>query len=283
MDNLVRWAGGKRNLVDVYKAYNLFKKDSFLIEPFLGGGASFLGFKNKYAIGADTNLSLIYLWQMVRDDWESLVSWYSYYHDLHSTQGSEAYYSAREVYNSLLRNLDTSKWVSNEKKIDIAGVFLYIMNTCHNGLCRYSKKEKKYNVPIGDRLPEVEAIKEKLMIISSRIQGCRFHAWDFERTINFYTKGTVHYPNVFIYCDPPYSRSEGGKEFQDYTGNWQASDADRLAQLLLNCGRDFAVSEADTPEVRERYKDCYKIEINASRSIGGDRKKAKELLILSRL
>ena len=276
MDSLLKWAGGKKTLVDTYKGYHLFKKKSFLVEPFLGGGGSFLNLKSDYAAGCDTNKSLIYLWQMVRDNHGELVSWYDYYHGIH-TPGS--YDCARKIYNDFITDPSLDKaFVSVEKKTDIAGVFLYLMKTCFNGLCRYNKKGE-YNVPIGDKLPTVEAIREKLLIISDKIQGCSFHHWDFDTTINFYKKNC----NVFIYCDPPYSRTAGGKEFQDYTGQWKPTDADRLAQTLLSSGVDFAVSEADTPEVRERYKNCYKVEISANRSIGGNRQKAKELLILSRL
>jgi DNA adenine methylase len=278
MDSLIRWAGGKRLLVEEYKRQDLFSKESFYVEPFLGGGGSFLGLKQKKSAGCDVNESLIYLWRMVRDEPEELVSRYDYYHGVHTPN---TYYVARESYNNLIRSHDSTRF-SKETKKDIAGIFFYLMNTCHRGICRYNEK-KEFNVPVGDggtRLPTVEAIREKVLMVSQKIQDCYFEVFDFEQAIKYY--GDEH-QNVFFYCDPPYSQKEG-KGFQSYSPtDWKNSDADRLAEVLKTSGCDFAVSEIDIPAVRERYAGCKFIEIQADRKVGGDRSKVGELLILSRV
>ena len=271
---LLKWAGSKRLLVEFLRENFKLEKDCFYVEPFVGGGNSFLDIKGEFAAASDKNLSLIYLWEAVKGDLDSLISWYSYYYDLHSDKGYE---TARKVYNDLIRDIDKGE-ILPERKLDIAGVFLYIMKTCYNGLCRYRKREHYYNVPIGDKLPSIKSVTEELREVNSRIQNTRFHYWDFEETITYYQSK----PNAFFYCDPPYSQIDG-KGFQDYIGGWQNSDADRLKKTLVESGCRFAVSEIDCPAVRERYVSYPIIELQANRSIGGNRSKVNEVLILSRI
>lgn len=272
MVNLVKWAGGKALLVPELEKHLGLNKNTFYVEPFLGGGGSFLALKNDFAAASDKNFSLVYLWKNVKENLDDLISTYAYYHNLHSKGGYE---EARKTYNSLIKDVGQYN-VSEEKQKDIAGLFLYIMKTCYNGLCRYRKSENYFNVPIGDNLPSVETVRKDLLEVQSRIQNTRFHYWDFEKTIERYQEKS----DVFFYCDPPYSKING-KGFQSYIGNWQENDADRLAKTLKNSECRFAVSEIDCKDVRKRYSDCKLIEFKAGRSIGGNRLKVDELLIIS--
>lgn len=271
MVGLLKWAGSKRLLTEFLRENLQLEKDCFYVEPFVGGGNSFLDLKGEFAAASDRNPSLIYLWKNVRDELDSLISIYSYYHEYHSEEGYE---SARKQYNNLVKDIGKYN-ISEEKQKDIAGLFLYIMKTCYNGLCRYSKKTG-FNVPIGDKLPSVQTVRKDLVNVKDLIKNTRFHYWDFEETIKHYQqKG-----NVFFYCDPPYSKIDG-KGFQSYIGDWKDSDADRLKKSLIDSGCRFAVSEIDCPAVRARYEGCRLIELQANRSIGGNRSKVDELLILN--
>lgn len=273
MTNLIKWAGGKAKLAPLFKEFAVFSQENFYVEPFLGGGGSFLQLKGEYAVASDKNPSLIALWELTRDDIESLISRYDYYHHLHNAKN---YKIARSEYNQLNRNLYDNR-VLPELKKDVAGVFLYLLKTCFNGLCRYNLKGE-FNTPIGDKLPTVEAVRERLLIVQDKIKSTNFHHWDFEKTIKHYQSKS----NAFFYCDPPYSKVNA-KGFQGYIEGWFDTDADRLAQSLIASGCDFAVSEIDCPAVRSRYAGYPIIELQASRSIGGNRSKVNEVLILSRL
>lgn len=265
MTNLIKWAGGKAKLAPIFKEFAVFSQNSFYIEPFLGGGGSFLQLKGEFAAASDKNSSLVALWEAVRDDLDGLMTHYAFHHARHSR---DSYYETRLQYNLL-------KPSGQHKKL--AGLFLYLINTCFHGLCRYNLSGE-FNTPIGDRIPSVASVRDKLLSVKSKIENTVFHCWDFEKTITYYQSK----PNAFFYCDPPYSQV-GGKGFQDYTGDWKATDADRLAQILKASDCDFAVSEIDCPAVRERYADYPIIELQANRSIGGNRSKVNEVLILSRL
>lgn len=270
--NLVKWAGGKALLAEKFLKYFPNSSRTFYVEPFVGGGGSFLSLKSDFAAGSDQNQSLIYLWEAVRDDLEALIYGYDFYREYHSKDG---YNAVRKLYNDLIADVGKYR-IPDEKKQDIAILFLYLLSTSFNGLCRYSKKSG-FNVPIGDKLPSSQALREKLLVVADRIKTTNFHCWDFEETIQHYQSK----PGVFFYCDPPYSKIKG-KGFQDYTDDWRDSDADRLKKVLTESGCRFAVSEIDCREVRDRYAECEFIEFQANRSIGGDRSKVAEVLILSR-
>jgi DNA adenine methylase len=264
--SLTKWAGGKGELSKLYNQYNVFSDSNFHVEPFLGGGGSFLYFNKNEAAASDVNPDLVNLWQMVRDEPEDLINQYESHAIIHSI---ENYNKARQTFNEQKQSL-------TDDKHRMAGLFLYLMKTSFNGLCRYNLKGN-YNVPIGDKLPTVDAVRKTIEAVTAKIENVQFDCCDFADTIAKYKDRD----NVFFYCDPPYSKIDG-KGFQEYAGGrWSAIDADRMAYILLSSGCKFAVSEVDTAEVRSRYPLCKKIEIMANRSIGGDRAKVKELLILS--
>lgn len=269
--NLVKWAGGKAILAPNFESHFELQENCFYVEPFIGGGGSFLHLKKKFGAGADMNPSLIYLWEMVKNDLNVVTDGYAYYHELHSEGGYE---NARNIYNDLIKDIGKFQ-MSSQKKEDIAILFLYLLNASYNGLCRYSKKTG-FNVPMGDKIASVRSVREKLLIVRDRIENTAFHCWDFEETIKYYQRKG----NVFFYCDPPYSKING-KGFQSYIGDWQDNDADRLKKVLSESGCRFAVSEIDCPAVRERYEGCRLIELKAKRSIGGNRSKVDELLIVN--
>lgn len=267
MTNLIKWAGGKAKLAPLFKEFAIFSQESFYVEPFLGGGGSFLHLKREFAAASDKNSSLIVLWETVRDDLNVLMARYEKHHARHSR---DSYYEARKLYNELKRE-------ESQEKDRLAALFLYLINTCFNGLCRYNLRGG-FNTPIGDGIASVASVREKLLWVQSKVKSTAFHCWDFEETIAYYQSK----PNAFFYCDPPYSQVNG-KGFQNYTEDWKETDADRLAQILKASGCDFAVSEIDCPAVRSRYADYPIIELQANRSIGGNRSKVKEVLILSRI
>jgi DNA adenine methylase len=141
-----------------------------------------LQLKGEFAAASDKNSSLIALWSAVRDDLDGLMARYEYHCARHSRS---SYYEAREQYNLL-------KPSGQHKKLP--GLFLYLINTCFNGLCRYNLRGE-FNTPIGDQIPSVALVKEKLLSVQSKIKNTAFHCWDFEETITYYQSKL----NAFFY------------------------------------------------------------------------------------
>lgn len=272
---LIKWAGGKSRFC---KHFNLLRicnnSDSYHVEPFLGGGGSFLHLKKQNAAASDINPDLVNLWEITRDDPASLITSYINYFNSHSKL---EYYQQRVLFNSCRFTLQSEKVLTADKK-HIAGLFLYLMKTSFNGLCRYSQ-QGVFNAPCGDSIATIEAVTNTINSVSKKIQNVEFSCCSFEQTIAKYQDRK----DVFFYCDPPYSKVNG-KGFQEYAGgSWGRTDADLMAKTLIDSGCQFVVSEVDTEQVRNRYPNSHFVEIKANRSIGGSRAKVSELLILSHI
>lgn len=69
---VVKWVGGKRQLLDEITPL-LPKRITSYCEPFLGGGAVFFSIQPNKAIVNDLNEDLIMVYEVIRDDVESLL------------------------------------------------------------------------------------------------------------------------------------------------------------------------------------------------------------------
>lgn len=69
---VVKWVGGKRQLLPVLTSL-LPKRITTYCEPFLGGGAMFFWCQPYKAIINDINSELIQMYEVIRDDVESLI------------------------------------------------------------------------------------------------------------------------------------------------------------------------------------------------------------------
>ena len=69
---VVKWVGGKRQLLDDITPL-LPKQISTYCEPFLGGGAVLFARQPKNAIINDLNDDLMLVYEVIRDDVESLI------------------------------------------------------------------------------------------------------------------------------------------------------------------------------------------------------------------
>jgi len=68
----VKWVGGKTQFLDII---NLLSPVSFnrLIEPFVGGGATFLSKRTKQVIINDTNQDLITTYRIIKEQPQELL------------------------------------------------------------------------------------------------------------------------------------------------------------------------------------------------------------------
>ena len=70
---LLKWAGGKKQMLDILlrEAPNKYKK---YIEPFVGGGALFFALQNPDSLISDSNEELINLYKTVATNVEDVIS-----------------------------------------------------------------------------------------------------------------------------------------------------------------------------------------------------------------
>ncbi|UJG40447.1 MAG: DNA adenine methylase [Candidatus Heimdallarchaeum aukensis] len=265
---VVKWAGGKRGLIEQYSRYFPSNFNHYF-EPFFGGGAVFfhlssLGLIKKAKI-SDINSELINMYIVIRDNVEELISELKsgkYYND------KEQYYKIRaeEPNDPVLR----------------AARLIYLNHTCFNGLYRVNKKGK-FNVPYGRYPKDVKIFDENnLREVMLSLQNVEITVEDFEESVKEAQEGD------FIYFDPPYAPLSKTADFTSYTKEgFGEKEQQRLAKVFRKlCEKGCYVMESNSsaPIIKELYSDFDIITVSAKRYINSDpsgRKGVDELLILS--
>jgi DNA adenine methylase len=178
VDPFMKWAGGKRWLFKRHR--HLFpEKISRLIDPFIGGGASFFLLQPGSALLGDVNSDLIEIYECVRNYPRELARHLAVYQKNH---GPKLYYAVRAQ--------------RPKRKIERAARLLYLNRTCWNGLFRVNLKGE-FNVPMGTKTKILSSIDE--LVEASRALACAtFYSSDFSLLIRKAGRGDV------VFADPPY-------------------------------------------------------------------------------
>ena len=276
MEPVLKWAGGKRQLLKELKKY--ITKDLIgnhrYFEPFVGGGAVAFSLECSKLTINDYNKELINVYLTIKNEPQKLIQELKKHQKHHS---KDYYYKIR----SLDRNGKKYQKLSN---VAMAARTIYLNKTCYNGLYRVNS-EGYYNVPIGKTLqntiPDI-VMEEKINKLSRYFNNndVVIKCGDFSESVKDAKKGDV------IYFDPPYDYGTDG--FKAYTKiGFSHEDLIRLKNLcdeLIKKGCKIIVSNNDTQFVRE----CFNLKnytinsIDAKRYINckaSKRKNAKEVII----
>ncbi len=265
---VVKWVGGKRQLLDEITPL-LPKRITTYCEPFLGGGAVLFSVQPSKAIVNDLNKDLIVVYEVIRDDVETLIESLKKHENT-----SDYFYSIRDMD----RNKDSYKLLS---KVDRASRLLYLNKTCFNGLFRVNSSGE-FNSPFGHyKNPNI--VNEPVLRAVSKYfnsNNITFYSGDFYKTIENIGRGT------FVYLDPPYDPVSDTANFTGYNkGGFDKKEQLRLKEYcdeLTRQGIKFLLSNSATEFIKSLYSE-YDIHIvQAKRSInsnGSKRGAVDEVLI----
>jgi len=247
----LKWAGGKRWLVQHLQHTWQKHSDRRLVEPFCGGLAIALGLQPQKALLNDINPHVINFYKWLQKGLKL---------EIDTQNMRDFYYAQRVEFNRLIQagEADTPK---------AAQLFYYLNRTGYNGLCRFNQKGG-FNVPFGkyktiNYNPDFSAYKPTLS------------QWHFTN-VDFAKIAITS--NDLIYADPPYD-----VEFRQYSKNgFEWSEQERLATWLANQNCPAIASNQATDRILTLYKDLgfeYKV-LDAPRRIScnGDRVPAREML-----
>jgi len=265
---LVKWAGGKRQLIPQLKKYFPDKIERYF-EPFVGGGSVAFyvieHYKPKKIYLSDSNEELINVYNVVKSDINNLIKRLEYYKKSHS---KSFYYLIRSKNPKTLSPLER------------ATRFIYLNRTCYNGLYRVNSKNE-FNVPIGSYKNPKIYNEEELRRISGLLKTAIIEVKDFYQIKNEVKKGD------FVYLDPPYYPLKK-ESFTAYTkDNFLEKDQIRLAKLfriLDKKGAKLMESNSDTAFIRNLYKKYNIHVVKANRMINSNSKgrgKINEVVITS--
>jgi DNA adenine methylase len=264
---IVKWAGGKTRLLPELVARVPPRMRTYA-EPFAGGAALFFAIAGspdhrfERAVLCDRNEELVACYRAVRDDLAGLVEALAgYRHD------QELFYQTRDR--------DTRQMSDAERGARL----IFLNRTCYNGLWRVNAAGR-FNVPFG-RYKNPRILDEPGLRAASRaLASVELLVGDFEQVTSRCGQ------DDFVYLDPPYVPLSKTAAFTAYaSAGFGSRDQERLAHELARLrasGAHAMLSNHDTPETRELYKDFTVERVLAPRAIncdGAKRQPAAELIV----
>ena len=249
----LKWAGGKRWLVQHLSPYWAEHSERRLVEPFCGGLAVTLGLQPERALLNDRNPHLIHFYNWLKRGLEITIP----------MENEEAlFYEHRARFNKQLGN-------GGAESAETAALFYYLNRTDFNGLCRFNQSGE-FNVPFGayKRINYVRDFSAYRQVF----ENWEFMSGDFE--------AMPLESDDFVYADPPYD-----VEFTQYSKEVFGWDEQvRAAEWLARHEGPVILSNQATKRIVDLYRKLgFKLRfLDAPRRISctGDRTPAKEVLAM---
>jgi DNA adenine methylase len=238
---VIKWAGGKRMIMERIKNLLPEKILGNYYEPFCGGFSVACELFNSGRLGEKTIVhlndnipQLITLYKVIQNDPVLLLNELKKPEYIVTKDNFEI---NKERYNNFYNT-----------EVETAALFLFLNKSGYNGVYR-ENKEGKYNVPFCKK--EFTSLYEEENIYSMHnfLKRCILTCEDYKTVLQNTTIGDV------IYCDPPYHST-----FNSYSKvKFEEQDQKELAKYcreLKDNGRLVFVSNSDTDFVRDLYRDC---------------------------
>lgn len=261
---ILKWVGGKRQLLGHITP--LIPKCSTYYEPFIGGGAVLFYTQPKKAIINDSNIELINVYQVIKNNPEELINKLIKYKE----QNCEDYFYE-------IRALDRdSDAFAEMSEVDRAARIIYLNKTCYNGLFRVNSSGEfnapwgKYKNPNITNETTINAINKYLNKANVIIK-----CGDYREALEGIRKG------VFVYLDPPYMPISSSSSFTGYTaagfGEKEQIALKEQCDLLNERGVKFLLSNSSCKFIEDLYADYTVTKVGAKRSINAKSDKRGEV------
>lgn len=270
---IVKWAGGKRRLVEEI-AVRLPRKINTYYEPMFGGGAVFFHLQErgrfKQAVISDINKELITAHLVVKNDVKKLIK------RLQSIEKAFLNSKDKKTFYNKIRDKEPTD------EISIAARFLFLNKTCFNGLYRVNKSGK-FNAPFGKYKTYNIVNEGRLLSTHHALQKTEILCSSYETVLK-----SMNVKDA-AYIDPPYIPLNS-TSFTTYTpGGFDLEDHKNLSDYIFklrNRGMWVVASNSDTLEAWDLYDGMNITKVSAPRNINSDgegRGKVDELLISTRI
>lgn len=274
VEPILKWAGGKRQLLDELKSHIPQSYNDFY-EPFFGGGALFFDLQPNSGRINDRNKRLVNFYEIVRDNPDKLINLAEEFCDPESDPDPERRYSdnnrkGKEISNYYYQQREIFNCRPNDERLDNieeAALLLYLNRTCFNGLYR-ENKSGEFNVPIG-RYANPDWVREKQIREASNVlDNVEIDNKDFSYIIDKCDK------DDFVYFDPPYQPMSATESFTDYSSDgFDRSDQERLLKIAENLddkGVNIVLSNSGVMYDMYNKKGFNVDRVDAKRSINSD-------------
>lgn len=277
---ILKWVGGKRELIPDIREHYLNLKPKKYIEPFFGGGAVYFdilrvfgsSFKDNSIIN-DVNTDLIEMYRNIKTQPEELLY---FCRELETDYKTFGYYHIRDRFNGLTRENES---VEKYKGVVRSAALIVLNRTCFNGLYRVNKKGL-FNVPKGNyKNPQIIDVSNlfQLAELLPKVENIRNQEFDSIQEIE---------SGDLVYFDPPYHPLNETSSFTAYSGSFGANEQIRLRDYfksLSQKGVHVILSNSSAPFVKEIYSEFNVLEVYCRRNINSkssSRGKIPEYLVL---
>jgi len=284
----VKWAGGKRGLIDTFEKRGFLPSDfNRYFEPMVGGGAVFFHMAQNYqpekCILCDVNSDLIEAYKTIKDQPKELIDELSELKEEYKSISSdddqeEFYYERRDEFNQ-------KKLSDKDYSVRKTALFIFLNKTCYNGLYRVNSKGE-FNVPYGRYKNPGIFSPNNIKNISHLLGNVELYNMDFEALFD----NVEVNEEDFIYFDPPYIPLTETADFTSYSeGGFDHEEQLRLAELvggLVKKGCYVMESNSGSPVTKDIYRrydqlDIYTVEANRAISCkGAERGPVEEVVII---
>lgn len=269
----LKWVGGKGRLLD--QLLPLFPETfEAYYEPFFGGGATFFALAPVTGQINDINKALMGAYSNVKDSVQEVINALRKLEDEYLSLSSEDkqifFYERRSEYNK-----------EPYSTIRKTALLIFLNKTCFNGLYRENRKGE-FNVPFGKYANPTICDEQTLLATSKALQYVVISSGSFADAVVNAKEGD------FVYFDPPYYPLNPTSSFTSYSvDDFSANDQQELKAVfddLTKRGVKVALSNSDTPFIRELYKDYRQEFVMAGRAInavGTKRGKVSEIVVMN--
>ena len=233
---IVKWAGGKRQLLDELYARFPAAFDRYH-EPFVGGGAVFFDAEPDRATVNDANPRLVNFYEQVRDRPSALIRRLASFDDPESDPDPALPYAAetargRDVdayYYQQRARFNRRPYEGEYDPLEEAALLLYLNRTCYNGLYR-ENADGGFNVPMGRYADPDWVQRDRIRRASVVLADAGVRHGDFAYVLDAASPGDL------VYFDPPYEPMSATASFTEYS----AAGFDRDDQRrLLDAAREL--------------------------------------------
>ena len=277
---VLKWVGGKRELIPDIREYYKNLKPKKYIEPFFGGGSVYfdilktLGVELKEtSIINDVNSDLIEMYKNIKSSPNEVIY---YCKELEKDYHKYGYYHIRDRFNGLTRDKDE---VEKYEGVIRSSSLILLNRTCFNGLYRVNRKGL-FNVPKGNYKNPRIVNEENLYMLSSllpkteNIRNTQFH------NIEEVEKGDL------VYFDPPYHPLNETSSFTSYSGSFGRKEQIKLRDYFKKLNKNgvyVILSNSSSSFIKEIYNEFNVFEIYCKRNINSKsnkRGKIPEFLVI---
>ena len=276
---ILKWVGGKRELIPEIRKYYEFLKFDKYIEPFFGGGSVYLDIINNFgneksekSIINDINTDLIEMYRNIKSNPDEILNNCNL---LEINYKEDGYYHIRDRFNGIIIDNEFIKYEGIKRSSSL----IVLNRTCFNGLYRVNKSGK-FNVPVGSYKNPKIIDKINLYNLCDKLPSV-----DNILNVEFDKIDKIK-KNDLVYFDPPYHPISTTSSFTDYSGSFGEKEQLRLRDYFKELdekGVYVILSNSSSDFIKEIYKDFQIDEVLCRRNInskGDKRGKISELLII---